>query len=321
MLWQGSAIALFLFTSVLSLFSQEMAGPTTTPARVYSASGPIVLRIQRQVQEVNLILSVTDRRGHFVQGLMPSDLKILDDDKQQTTLTFFQSETDLPLHVALVLDMSASIAMHFPQEQQTIRNFLKGATRPMDSVELFAFNERVQFAAPIKNDWKEISRRVRKLKPEGETALFDALCEAGQWLALDHRPARRIMILISDGEENRSHATLDDTIAEVLSDEATIYTVNVLGRPTDSDGIHGAEIMKKLADATGGTYLRANEDGGVGSAFGKIRRELRSQYALAYKPSNLTEHFFHRLRVIAARNLRVRCRTGYYVTEGAASGQ
>lgn len=313
---QRSLIVLFLLVSVFPLSSQQIGehnALATSPVASLSPAGPFALTIKRQVEEVNLILSVTDRKGRFVQGLNPSDLMILDDDKRQTTYTFFQSQTNLPLHVALVLDVSASITGQFEMEQSTIRDFLKQAIRPADSVELFAFNQRVQFVTPIRNDWRQISHRVRKLKPDGETALFDAVSVAGEWLGQDLRPARRIIILVTDGEENSSKTTLDETIALVLRAETTIYAVNVVDYPMDSDGRNGVDILKKLADATGGTYLRSAQNGDVGHAFGRIQRELRSQYAIAYKPTNLTGQLFHRLRVIASRNLRVRCRTGYYV--------
>lgn len=316
MKYQGSWILFFLLVSVSPLFSQQGSGrdsPAMSAMSSLSSAGPFALTIKREVEEVNLILSVTDRKGHFVQGLSPSDLTILDDDKKQTALTFFQSETNLPLHVALVLDVSASITSQFEIEQATIRDFLKQATRPADSVELFAFNQHVQLVAPILGDWKQVSHRVKKLKPDGETALFDAVAVAGQWLAQDSRPSRRIIILITDGEENASKTTLDETVAQVLRSETTVYAVNVVDYPADSEAKNGISILKTLSDATGGAYLRSSQNGDLGHAFGRIQRELRSQYAIAYRPSNLTDQLFHRLKVIASRNLRVRCRTGYYV--------
>jgi Ca-activated chloride channel homolog len=315
MKYQGSWILLFLLVSVSSLFSQQPNARSGPAISVMTSlpSGPFALSIKREVEEVNLILSVTDKKGRFVEGLRASDLTILDDDKRQTALTFFQSQTDLPIHVALVLDMSASITAQFDMEQATIREFLKQATRPADSVELFAFNQRVQFVTPIQGNWKEVSRRLKKLKPDGETALFDAVSFASQWLDQDSRPARRVIILVTDGEENASKTTLDETIVQVLRAEATVYAVNVVDYPMDNEGKNGVKILKAMSDATGGTYLRSAQNGDVGRAFGRIQRELRSQYAIAYKPSNLTEQLFHRLRVIASRNLRVRCRTGYYV--------
>lgn len=316
MRYRSCWIFLFLLVSVFPLVAQQISeskAVSMSARSSFSAAGPVALTIRRQVEEVNLVLSVTDHKGHFVEGLGPSDLTILDDDKKQTALTFFQSQTNLPLHVALVLDLSASITAQFDMERSTMHQFLKDGIRPADSVELFAFNQRVQFVAPVQNDWKQVSRRVKNLKPEGETALFDAVSTAAQWLGQDSRPARRIIILLTDGEENSSKTTLTETIAQVLRAETTVYAVNVIDYPDDAEAKQGIDILKKLSDATGGLYLRANQNGDVGHAFRRIQRELRSQYAIAYKPSNVTDQLFHRLKVVAARNLRVRCRTGYFV--------
>jgi VWFA-related protein len=316
MRYQSFWMLLFLLLSVFPLSAQQRSkarAPAISAVNSFSPTGPFALTIKRQVEEVHLILSVTDRKGHFVEGLGPSDLTILDDDKTQTALTFFQSQTNLPLHVALVLDVSASVTAKFEMEQATIRDFLRQATRPTDSVELFAFNQRVQFVAPVQGDWKQVSRHVKKLKPDGETALFDAVSVASQWLGQDPRAARRIIILVTDGEENASKSTLSEAIAQVLRAETTVYAVNVVDYPMDSEGKDGVDVLKRISDATGGAYLRAAENGDVGRAFSRIQKELRSQYAIAYRPTNLTEQLFHRLRVSASRNLRVRCRTGYYV--------
>jgi Ca-activated chloride channel homolog len=268
-----------------------------------------------RVQEVNLVLTVADGKGHFVENLSPSDLKILDNNKQQDSLTFFQSETDLPLDVALVVDMSASIAYRFQAEQGTLNAFITRVARPVDSVMLFAFNDEMRLAAPVHGNWKEVAAQVKRLKPNGETALYDAVRAASQWLADEPRPARRVMIVVSDGEENHSTSTLDEAIGEALKAEATIYSVDVSDDHETDDGKQGEQILRRLSDDTGGRYIRAYADGDVGGAFHKIQRELRSQYALAYRPSNLAEQFFHRIQIIAPRNLQVRCRTGYYAKE------
>ena len=301
----------------LPLFSQAFQKElekSVSAKDIFASLGPTALTIEKKIQEVSLILSVTDEKGHFVQGLLPSDLTILDNDRKQTAFTFFQSQTELPLHVALVVDVSASIEERFVAEQHTTESFLKQVTHPKDSVMLFAFNQKVQLAVPVVDNWKAISHQIRKLKPSGETALYDAVTTASQWLGRDPQPARRVIILISDGEENASKATLESTIAEVLRSETTVYPVNVVSGYAESTeyGSQGVAVLKQLSDATGGNYLRASADGNMGGAFAKIRRELRSQYAVAYKPSNLARAVLHRLKVIAIRNLRVRCRTGYY---------
>jgi len=310
-------ISLLLLFLVPPGFAQVVASNAVADkSSVSTAPIALAMVLEKQVQEVNLVLSVTDRRGHFVRGLLPGDLTILDNNKQQTAITFFESQTDLPLHIAVVLDISSSVAYRFVQEQETMRAFLHEVAKPHDSVELIAFNQGVRLVAPINGNWKPLSKRVKRMKPGGETALYDAVTAASRRLAQDARPARRIIILVSDGQENHSTATSDSTIAEVLKDEAVLYAVNIGDDHFSEAGKQGDQVLQQLSDATGGSYLQAGPNGAVDSAFGKIRRELRSQYALAYKPSNLAGQLFHQLKVVAG-NLRVRCRTGYYAKQAS----
>ena len=276
------------------------------------AGDPPAETIDVHVREVNLVFSVTDHRGRFVNSLQPSDLTILDNGVEQTKLTYFERATDLPIKIALVLDISSSVAYRFDAEKDAIRSFLKAVARPMDSVMLFAFNENVQLTSPVTNNWNETAKRVKRLKPGGNTALYDAVSDASQWLALDQGAARRIMILVSDGEENKSRKTMDATISDALQADAAIYSVNVNDEDVTEESKQGAVVLKRLAEATGGAYL---DDRGhdIENAFGKIRRELRSQYALAYKLSNPGLRTFHQLQVLVASRLRVHCRSGYYV--------
>jgi Ca-activated chloride channel family protein len=269
--------------------------------------------INVRVHEVNLVLSVTDRNGKFVNNLRPSDLTILDNGVEQTKLTFFKPETDLPIKIALVLDISASMAQEREAENAAIGSFLKKVSLPLDSVMLFAFNENVQLRSSVTNNWDTTASIVKGFKPGGETALYDAVSDASHWLALDHGPARRIVILVSDGEENKSRTTMDNTISDALNAEAAIYSVNVRAESVSEDAERGAAILKHLAEATGGAYLEYPTTNPIAGAFDKIRRELRSQYALAYKLSNPGVRTFHRLQVLVANRRRVHCRSGYYV--------
>ena len=269
------------------------------------------LLVKKQVNEVNLVLSVTDRRGHFVNGLALGNFSIFDNDRQQTKITFFQNQTDLPLDIAVVLDSSASVGSRFDAEHHAITQFLHQTIRHEDTAVLFAFNQSIRVIAPINYNWREVSRRLKKVKPEGETALYDAVSTAADHLAQNPWPARRIIILVSDGEENRSQTSLADATAAILRADAVVYSVNA-GDDDDTDaGKQGAEVLRELAQSTGGNYFRASMNGDVGSAFSKIRKELRSQYALAYKPSDLVGTQFHAVRVVAG-SLLVRCRRGYY---------
>lgn len=305
---------LVVFTTAQLIVERHVVAQTPVvlaPASVEATSLPT---LKAEVQEVPLVLSVTDFKGKYVDGLTESDLTILDNNQEQTAITFFEHQTNLPLNVAILIDVSSSVAHRFATEQSTIKGFIRTIARPTDSVNVFAFNDHVQMIARVNNNWKAISTRIRKLKPGGNTAIYDAIVQAADFLQKDGRASRRMIIVITDGEENNSGYSLDSSIAHALKAECAIYPVNISSATEyDNDAKEGQRVLKQLAKATGGSYFRSDAEGNVSGAFAKIRRELRSQYALAYKPSNIAAASFHNIQVIARRKLLVRCRSGYYV--------
>jgi Ca-activated chloride channel homolog len=203
------------------------------------------------------------------------------------------------------------MATRLEAEKWTIDTFLRQIVRDEDSVELFAFNNTVHQMLPIDYNWRHVFRTIKNLKPQGETALYDAVSKAAQWLIEDRRPARHVIILLSDGEENASKTNLDQTLTLLLKAGAAVYSVNDGDDQASDVAMQGESLLKRLAVSTGGTYLHAAFDGDVGTAFGRIRNELRSQYAIAYKPSDRSAQGFQYLNVLAGK-LYVHCRTGYY---------
>jgi len=127
--------------------------------------------LQATVQEVPLVLSVTDHKGKYVDNPVQADLKIFDNDREQTAITFFEHQTNLPLNVAMVVDVSNSVAQRFMAEQGTIRSFIRTVARPSDSVNIFAFNEGVKFVAKVNNNWNEIAHRIKKPSSQGKYGL------------------------------------------------------------------------------------------------------------------------------------------------------
>ncbi len=201
-------------TALPALTAPELSSPSPTlPALVVS----------KEVREVDVVLSVTDHKGRFVKDLTPSDLTVLDNGERQNTVTFFQSRTDLPLRIALLLDISASVTADFDFERAALGSFLKDILRPNDSAMLIAFHERVRLVQPATANPKDIMHAMPRVKPRGETAVFDAVSRAADFLRQDDStPSRRIMILVSDGQENSSRATLQQATRRALQAHATI---------------------------------------------------------------------------------------------------
>lgn len=270
------------------------------------------LTVLRHVQEVNLALTVRDKHGHFVNNLTQSDLLILDNDERADQITYFESRSNLPLRVALVIDTSDSVTYCFDSERKTAMRFLKHILRPdRDSGLIVNFNEEVNIAQPPTSDFHLLEQSLKRIHPAGETAIYDAVALASQALGeiQSGQPSRHVIILITDGDDNRSHITLRQTAEAALRNDSAVYVIS-----TNSPGLpdaQGDEAMKQLATATGGAFLRGDSD--VGNAFAKLEKEFRSQYVIAYKPPHTSpDGQFHRLTILGTNKLRFFHRVGYF---------
>jgi VWFA-related protein len=291
----------------------------TCSAQLASNSEPFgspVLTVNKEVQEVNLVLTVTNRWGHFVHNLTENDLSILDNDRPVEKITYFQPQTDLPLRVAVVVDTSSSITHRFHFEQKAATAFLRRVLRhDSDLAVVIGFNQQVTLAQAATEDMDLLSAGIKKLTPEGETAVYDAVSVACQELlkVKDHQPSRRAIILITDGEDNDSHIDLQQAVERALRAEAVVYVLSTNPEYAIRVAEEGDRSMKQLAQATGGRLLRADSQSDVISAFSKIAKELRSQYAIGYKPANHgPDGLFHRLSVLGPKKFHLFHRSGYY---------
>lgn len=269
----------------------------------------------KHVQEVNLALTVRDQHGHFVNNLTPSDLLILDNDQRADQITYFESRSNLPLRVALVVDTSDSVTYCFDSERKTAMRFLKHVLRPdRDSALILNFNEDVTLAQPSTSDLRVLQHSLKRVRPAGETAIYDAIAMASRELGRmqSSQPSRRVIILITDGEDNRSHLTLEQAAETALRNETTVYVIST--NPSGFPDPQGDDAMKELATATGGSFLRAGND--VGYAFEKIEKEFRSQYVVGYKPPQSgPDGQFHRLTILGANKLHFFHRVGYFAKQ------
>jgi Ca-activated chloride channel family protein len=270
----------------------------------------------KDVQEVSLVLTVTNKRGRFVRDLDLKDIAILDNDLPPEKVTFFQSETDLPLRVALVVDTSDSITHRFAFEKDAASAFLKKVLRPTSDLGMIVgFNQHVHVAQGASNDPRKLREGLDRLSLGGETAVYEAVKAASQQLAKvrDTQSSRRAIVLITDGEDNRSNIGLQDAINAALHADAVVYVLSTNPELSISLAQEGDKAMRQLAENTGGRLLRAGEDDDVKSAFSKLAQELRSQYAISYKPAiKSPDGLFHHLIVTGPKKLRFYHRLGYF---------
>jgi VWFA-related protein len=295
--------------------ASEFSNPSTSSTGSASSDDDIPT-IRKSVQEVNVIFTVTDKKGHFKKDLKENDLSVLDDGRPPAAVRSFRSETDLPMRVGLVLDVSGSITDRFTFEQDSAIRFFSHVLRPQtDKAFVLAFDSTPTLTQDFTDNADLLSAGVKKLSPGGGSAVYDAIYEAAseKFTKLDSdRPMRRVIILISDGEDNQSRIKAAGAIDAAKRAEVTIYaistnTANVVSR--------GDKLLKKLAEETGGRAFFPNKVEDVVKAFENIQDELRSQYALSYKPAEFVADGRYRTISIQARNDRnliVRSRKGYF---------
>src|SRR5512146_1797113 len=276
---------------------------TNTDTSLSSGDDPITT-IRAEVKEVNVIFTATDRKGHYKNNLKESDLTVLDDGKPPAAVNSFASETDLPLRVGLVLDVSGSITDRMAFEQESaIKFFNQILRRGNDKAFVLAFDSVQRMPQDFTDDTAKLANGVRSLTPGGGTAVYDAIATAATKKLKDvhsDKPVRRVIILISDGEDNQSRVTRAQAIEAAKRAEVTIYTIST----NDSNvKTRGDKWLEQLGDATGGRAFFPNKVEDVAHAFSLIEAELRSQYALSYKPANFeADGRYRTIRIVANKN-------------------
>jgi Ca-activated chloride channel family protein len=286
---------------------QDPTPPTTDDA---------VTTIRTGTNEVNVVFTVTDKHGKRVTDLKQADFNVVDDNKPPQEVRSFHAETNLPLQVGLLIDASSSVRDRFKFEQESAIEFLNQTIRPRyDSAFVVGFDATPEVTQDFTDNTDLLARGVHDLRPGGGTALYDALyyaCREKLLKGPKSATVRRAVILLSDGEDNQSHVTREEAIEMAQRAEAIVYTIstNVSGTKGPGD-----KVLERIADATGGRPFFPFQIRDVANAFAEIQDELRSQYAVSYKPADFKADGHYRTIEIVARdqkNFRVRARRGYY---------
>ena len=282
--------------------------------------------IKVDVDVVNVLATVYDKRGALVQDLAKDDFEVLENGRRQE-VRYFARDTDLPLTIALLVDVSGSVRPFIEHEKDTAAQFLRSIIRPSDQALLAGFSSTMvlwQDFTPSMERLIEALTRLRAvpfrgLPQEGEpmpsTLLYDAvLVTARDKLAVV--PGRKVMVVVSDGLDNGSMNHAPDAIAAVQSANAIVYGICY------QSGFSGCDFLKELADPTGGRMFQVGKKVSLGSIFRTIEDEVRSQYALGYVPADPRhDGAFRKLRVRVRRpGMRVQARKGYYARRNEASG-
>jgi Ca-activated chloride channel homolog len=272
------------------------------------------------VKLVNVYVTVTDAHGSPVAGLKKADFRVLEDGHEQK-ISVFDKESALPLSIALAIDTSLSTRHDLPLEQASAKRFARVILRPVDALSVFGFSETVsQSSFGYTSDLKHIEEGIDHIQLGAATALFDAVYLASR--SLDRRQGRKVMVLITDGGDTISKIDYKEAARAAEEAEALVYSIivvpieNSAGRETG-----GEHALIQLSEDTGGKYYYATSMSQLDDAFRQISDELRTQYLLAYYPSQrLSNSQFRRIHVEVAgpadpSSYHVRHRAGYYTVK------
>ncbi len=275
--------------------------------------------IRTKVEEVGVFFSATDH-GKSVTNLTPSDIVVRDDNRPPAAVLSFRNESELPLRLGLIIDTSESVHERISFERAAAVKFLQMVVTGKDDLAfVIGVNNSVLLVQDFTGDQTLTARAVNQLAPGGGTALWDAVDFAANKLAtrVESQPVARVLVVLSDGEDNSSTATLKQAIANSLRGETAVYTISTrdLGDqwPDNSTGEHA---LKTLSELTGGTIFIPGSVGGLGGSFSDLQRVIRSRYLLSYKPADFKRDGRYRPIEIKAqkegRQLKVYSRKGYY---------
>jgi len=295
---------------------QAQSSPDQKPVDASSADDNAVTRIITRTNEVNVVFTVTDKKGRRITDLKQADFRIVDDNKAPDTIRAFHAETNLPLQVGLLIDASNSVRDRFKFEQESAIEFLNQTVHPgKDQAFIIGFDVTPEVTQDFTDNTELLAHGVRDLRPGGGTAMYDALyyaCRDKLLKTAKGLTVRRAIVLLSDGDDNQSHVTREEAIEMAQRAEAIVYTIST--NVTGSKG-SGDKVLERIADATGGRAFFPFQLRDVANAFAEIQDELRSQYAVSYKPADFKADGHYRTIEIVAndrKNFRVRARRGYY---------
>ena len=277
-----------------------------------------ILTIRKRVDEVNVLFIATDKRGKFVRDLNQNDFTILDDHKPPQAIVNFRRETDLPLDLGLLIDVSGSVNSRFQFEQEAATGFLQRTIRPrFDKAFVVGFNSHSQLAQDFTDNYSRLYWAVHRLHSGGGTALYDAIYRACKEKFLKDRPdhpVRKAIIIVSDGEDNQSEVSRGQAIEMAQRAEVSIYAIS-----TDDSGLvlRGDNVLEQIAGATGGRAFFPYKTKDMTRAFAAIEDELRSQYVVSYRPADFDADGRYRSIEISAlkKDLQVRARKGYFAPQ------
>lgn len=266
-------------------------------------------------QEVVLHATVVDQHQRLVTGLTKSDFAVYEDGQQQQITRFGQE--DVPVSIGILIDNSGSMR----DKRQAVNSAaldLVRASNPEDEVFVVNFSDEAIIDADLTSDIKKMKEGLEQIDSRGGTALYDAVVASSDYLAKKGRREKKVLLIVTDGEDNASTDTLEQTVRRVQDDNGpAIYAIGILGGDHEK---RAKRALEALALQTGGVAFFPKDLSEVDSISKAVARDIRSQYSIYYRPTRPQDQGGYRqVKVDAHANgygkLQVRTRSGYYANQ------
>jgi VWFA-related protein len=296
-------------------------GRLDAPGRALARHDPIPQTNQPIRISTNLIqvpVSVSDAAGQAIKNLEKDDFSI-EENGVRVTIAQMGEPGETQLDMILVFDITGSVFARFDFEQEAATSFLQTVFRPRDAVAILCIGPQPKVVLQRTTSLAAALEGLSQIKPSASaTSFYDSVIAAAHLLGVSSDPyTRRVQIVLSDGEDNRSEQMLTDAVREVQQADSIFYSINPGGQSIrlNQGSLRGQRGMEALAAETGGTAFVADKIQDLGQIYGRIAIELQAQYLLSYySPEPKTDGSFRRIsvRVPAHPEMRVRARQGYY---------
>lgn len=281
---------------------------------------PTVIRVSTNL--VNVPVSVTDPAGQPVRNLAAGDFAVTEEGRPQKVVTLGEPGKT-PVALAIIFDISGSVSGRFEFEQRAAADFLRTVLKSADTVSVFTVGMKPTVVQPQTGNLEAAILEIKELRPTRQaTAFYDTVVEAARYLRQQAGPGtRRVVLAISDGEDNQSKRfALGSAAQEIQRNECTFYSINPAGGSAHLNiiSMKGQDAMATLAAETGGAFMPAGEHD-LDDVFRRISADLQAQYLLGYYSGDQRADGAYRriaVRIPNRPELRIRARQGYYAPRG-----
>jgi Ca-activated chloride channel homolog len=299
----------------------QSATPMPTQSMDSNSNDSGVFVFRKQVEEVVLHATVIDDKQHIVTSLDKADFTVYEDGHPQI-ITSFRRE-DIPVAMGIVVDNSGSMREKRQKVNAAALNLVR-SSNPNDEVFIVNFNDEYYLDQDFTSSINKLKEGLEKIEARGGTALYDAVVASAEHLKKDAKLEKKVILVVTDGDDNESAETLEQAVRRLQSDGGpTVYSIGILEK--EEHPKHAKRALQIMSERTGGIAFFPQTADDVDAISRTVARDIRTQYTIGYKPTTpKTQGGYRQVKVDAHSHgygkLLVRTKSGYYAGSEAASG-